>query len=66
MFFHERSGVGAVAVGSVIGCQLLSIESGASLVIGGLIVTTLSLPIVLLMIDAADLWSSVELPSPAE
>ncbi len=65
MFFHARSGIGAIAVGSVITCQLLSIESGASLVIGGLIVSMISLPLVLLVIDAADLWSGSAGWSPA-
>lgn len=35
MFFHPLSGVGAVALGSVILSQLLSIESGAAGVLGG-------------------------------
>ncbi len=57
MFFHPNSGIGAVAIGAVALTNLLAIESGISLAIGGLILAMIAVFPVALVVDLTDLWS---------
>jgi hypothetical protein len=65
MFFHPRSGVGAVALGSVILGQLLGIESAASLAIGGYLWGLVAVGLVNLAVYAAESLSDSAVATPA-
>jgi len=65
MFFHPHSGVGAVALGSVILAQLLGIESGASLEIGGYLWGLVAVGLVNLVIYVAESLSDSAIATPA-
>jgi hypothetical protein len=65
MFFHSRSGVGAVALGAVVLSKLLEIESGASLVLGGLVWGLVVVGLVNFAVYGAEFLSDATVTPPA-